>query len=250
MGYYINCIKQSDNLVLDVKELITDMNLRRRMSRVVRMGVSTALESLVDFDQYGKVDAIITATGLGCIADSEKFLANIITSQEKMLNPTPFIQSTFNTVGAQIALIRSLHCYNNTFSHRYTSFESALVDAIIRLDSGLASAILIGVFDEATPILSSIMSRMGLLKEKAVGEGAIFLVLTHQQQSCSVAVIEEVVFDPPMLEGAISVSQATETIWSGSVAEVIANLVSTRTDGWIHNDMGGKNNSLIQLRCL
>lgn len=250
MGYYINCIKQSDNLVLNVKELITDMNLRRRMSRVVRMGVSTALESLVDFDQYGKVDAIITATGLGCIADSEKFLANIITSQEKMLNPTPFIQSTFNTVGAQIALIRSLHCYNNTFSHRYTSLESALVDAIIRLDCGLARAVLVGVFDEATPTLVSLMSRMGLLKEKAVGEGAIFFALTHQQLSCSVAVIEEVVFDPPMLEGAISVSQATETIWSGSVAEVIANLVSTRTDGWIHNDMGGKNNSLIKLRCL
>ncbi|MGV8829294.1 MAG: beta-ketoacyl synthase chain length factor [Breznakibacter sp.] len=250
MGYYINCIKQSDNLVLDVKELITDMNLRRRMSRVVCMGVSTALESLVDFDQYGKVDAIITATGLGCIADSEKFLANIITSQERMLNPTPFIQSTFNTVGAQIALIRSLHCYNNTFSHRYTSLESALVDAIIRLDSGLARAVLVGVFDEATPTFVSIMSRMGLLKEKAVGEGAIFFVLTHQQLSCSVAVIEEVVFDPPMLEGAISVSQATETIWSGSVAEVIANLVSTRTDGWIHNDVGGKNNSLIKLRCL
>ncbi len=250
MGYYINCIKQSDNLVLDVKELITDMNLRRRMSRVVRMGVSTALESLVDFDQYGKVDAIITATGLGCIADSEKFLANIITSQERMLNPTPFIQSTFNTVGAQIALIRSMHCYNNTFSHRYTSLESALVDAIIRLDRGLARSVLVGVFDEATPTLVSIMSRMGLLKDKSVGEGAIFFVLTHQQLSCSEAVIEEVVFDPLMFEGAISVSQATETIWSGSVAEVIANLVSTRTDGWIHNDMGGKNNSLIQLRCL
>lgn len=250
MGYYINCIKQSDNLVLDVKELITDMNLRRRMSRVVRMGVSTALESLADFDQYGEVDAIITATGLGCISDSEKFLANIITSQEKMLNPTPFIQSTFNTVGAQIALIRSLHCYNNTFSHRYTSFECALVDAIIRLDSGLASAVLIGVLDEATPTLVSIMGRMGLLKEKAVGEGAIFFVLTPQQLICSVAVVEEVVFDPPMLDGAISVSQTTETFWSGSVAELIANLVSTRTDGWIHNDMGGKTNSLIKLRCL
>lgn len=50
------------------------------------------------------VDAIITGTGLGCIEDSEKFLKSILDNKEEFLTPTSFIQSTHNTVGAQIAL--------------------------------------------------------------------------------------------------------------------------------------------------
>lgn len=53
----------------------------------------------------GKVDAIITATGLGCLADTEKFMNALMDNREQMLNPTAFIQSTFNTVGAQLALL-------------------------------------------------------------------------------------------------------------------------------------------------
>ena len=50
---------------MDVKTLIPDMNMRRRMSRVVKMGVTTALETLHAFDKFGTIDAIVTATHLG-----------------------------------------------------------------------------------------------------------------------------------------------------------------------------------------
>ena len=67
-----------------------------------------------------------------------------------MLNPTPFIQSTFNTVGAQIALLRGLHCYNTTYANRWTSFENALTDAALRIGAGLSRAVLVGAFDDDT----------------------------------------------------------------------------------------------------
>ena len=134
MAYYINSIFTFDRVATDIKELIPDMNMRRRMSRFVKMGVSTAIESLNDFDD--NIDAIITSTPLGCIADSEKFLNAIIENNEQMLNPTPFIQSTFNTVGAQIGLITKNNCYNMTYSHLDISFESAVLDAVLRIDLG------------------------------------------------------------------------------------------------------------------
>ena len=168
--------------------------MRRRMSRVVKMGVTTALETLHAFDNFGTIDAIVTATHLGCIADSEKFLANSITNQEQMLNPTPFIQSTFNTVGAQIALIRGLHIYNNTFSHRYLSFESALLDAMLQLDCFGATAVLVEVFDELTPTVETILTSMGMLKKRTEGEGAIAFILTSAKLPCSVAQITELAF--------------------------------------------------------
>ena len=103
---------------------------------MVKSGVAAGIESLLEFGARAPIDAIITATGLGCIADSEKFLDGLIAGDETMLNPTPFIQSTFNTVGAQIALLRGLHCYNTTYAHRWTSFENALTDAALRIGAG------------------------------------------------------------------------------------------------------------------
>ena len=81
----------------DYKEMITNANLRRRMSRMIKMGVACGLECLKDIPSE-KVDAIITATGLGCLADTEKFMNALMDNREQMLNPTAFIQSTFNTV--------------------------------------------------------------------------------------------------------------------------------------------------------
>lgn len=249
MKYYLNCLKQSGALERDIKELIPDMNMRRRMSRVVKMGVTTAVESLSEFDVYGQVDAIVTATGLGCIADSEKFLSNLLDSDERMLNPTPFIQSTFNTVGAQIALIRSLHCYNNTFTHRYTGFESALLEAMMCLDGGRAKAVLVGVFDESTPTVEIILKRLKALGDKKLGEGAVFFVLTIEKLECSVAEIE-LSLNAAHREDVVMVSKASDSVWSGAVAEVIANMVNQHTDCVVMNDLGGEIHSTMKIECL
>ena len=109
------------------KETIAEAGLRRRMSRIVKMGVSAGLACANG--AYG-VDAIITATGLGCLADTEKFLDSVVRNDESLLNPTAFIQSTFNTIGAQIALILKNSSYNVTYAHRGFSFESALCCAL------------------------------------------------------------------------------------------------------------------------
>ena len=116
----------------DYKEMITNANLRRRMSRMIKMGVACGLECLKDIPSE-KVDAIITATGLGCLADTEKFMNALMDNREQMLNPTAFIQSTFNTVGAQLALLLKIHAYNVTYVHRGLSFESALIDGIMSI---------------------------------------------------------------------------------------------------------------------
>ena len=156
MKLYVNCITSGAGLRRDIKELIPEMNLRRRMSRVVKSGVAAGIESLLEFGDRAAVEAVVTATGLGCIADSEKFLDSLIANEERMLNPTPFIQSTFNTVGAQIALLRGLHCYNTTYANRWTSFENALTDAALRIGAGLSRAVLVGAGkaparDESSP---------------------------------------------------------------------------------------------------
>lgn len=174
MRCFINRIKTDHDVVTDIKQLIPDAGLRRRMSRVIKNAVTTAVECLDGVENIDTLDAIITATGWGCLADSEKFLRNVIAYKEQMLNPTPFIQSTFNTVGGQIALLRHNHCYNVTYVNRSHSFEDALLDAMMRIADDESKNVLIGAFDEQTPSQHRIMERMGAFRSINDGEGAVF----------------------------------------------------------------------------
>lgn len=174
----------------DYKEMITNANLRRRMSRMIKMGVACGLECLKDIPSE-KVDAIITATGLGCLADTEKFMNALMDNREQMLNPTAFIQSTFNTVGAQIALLLKIHAYNVTYVHRGLSFESALIDGIISIAEG-KQHVLAGAMDEITPTSHIIQQRLGLLKGTTAGEGAQFFLLSAQKEEQTFAELKGV----------------------------------------------------------
>ncbi|HTH56368.1 MAG TPA: beta-ketoacyl synthase chain length factor [Cyclobacteriaceae bacterium] len=148
----------------------------RRMSKIIRTGVAAAALALKEAG-IEKPDAIVTGTGLGCITDTTQFLTRLIQNKEEALNPTPFIQSTHNTVASQIALLLQCFGYNQTYSQRGFSFENALHDAMMLLEEKSAQNVLIGGIDEVTDVTVKIFDRFGF--SKAVhGEGAAFFVLS------------------------------------------------------------------------
>ncbi|HNW74245.1 MAG TPA: beta-ketoacyl synthase N-terminal-like domain-containing protein [Bacteroidales bacterium] len=164
----------------------------RRMGRVIKMGVTAAKLCLRDAAHVTGFtsgpecpeiipEAIITGTGMGCMEDTEKFLATMIRNNEEFLTPTSFIQSTHNTVAGQIALLLKCHGYNFTYVHRGFSFENALLDAMVQLRSGSVSNVLAGGSDELTPAYFSITSRLGHWKRKPVGNDR--LLEDHQRGS-------------------------------------------------------------------
>ncbi len=184
----------------DYKEFI-DPKLIRRMSRIIKMGVASASQCLKDAD-VGNPDAIITGTAYGCLEDTGVFLTKLVEQKEELLTPTAFIQSTHNTVAAQIALMLHCHNYNNTFVHRGFSFESGLLDALMMLKDNEASNVLVGGVDEITNDSQKILSRFGLYKREQVtndtllslktkgtiaGEGAAFFLLSNQHNENNLA---------------------------------------------------------------
>jgi 3-oxoacyl-[acyl-carrier-protein] synthase II len=142
----------------------------RRMSRIVKMGVAAAFQCLREAE-VAVPDAIVTGTAYGCLGDTDIFLSRLIEQQEEALSPTAFIQSTHNTVGAQIALMLQCTGYNNTFVHRGFSFESALLDAVMLLQEGAAKTVLTGGLDEITDASHAILERFGLYRQPAAGIG-------------------------------------------------------------------------------
>ena len=194
MKCYINRVVTNAEVATDIKLLIPDAGVRRRMSRVIKSAVTTAVECMAGVENIDSLDAVITATGWGCLADSERFLRNIIVDKEQLLNPTPFIQSTFNTVGGQSALLRHNHCYNVTYVNRSHSFEDALLDAMMRMADGESENVLVGAFDEQTPSQHRIMERMGVFRRYNDGEGAMFAHITAAQIPTSVAQVTKIDF--------------------------------------------------------
>ncbi len=183
-----------------------DPKLIRRMSRIIKMGVAAAMECLHEAGVQNP-DAIITGTAYGCLADTESFLTKMVENKEELLTPTAFIQSTHNTVAAQVALMIKCHNYNNTIVHRGFSFENALLDAVSLIQEGDASVALVGGVDEITGTSHDILSRFGLYRNNPVynldifkspargtinGEGAAFFCLSGQASGSDYAKIDAI----------------------------------------------------------
>lgn len=196
-GPALKCVEPNYN------DILPKGKLPRRLSRSLKIGVTSAALALEDAG-INEPDAIITGTGRGMLADTDKFLTTMIDNQEKFLNPTAFIQSTHNTIGAHIAVMLKCNKFNFTYVHGSLSFENALLNAILMLQENPNNNILTGGVDEITDQHCQIKSVNHKFKKEPVdhlklldyesegtvpGEGSIFFTLNAKKDDNSYASI-------------------------------------------------------------
>jgi 3-oxoacyl-(acyl-carrier-protein) synthase len=235
----------------DYKQYIDPKQIRR-MSHVIKMGVAAAKECLA-MGNTEMPGAIITGTAFGCMEDTITFLTRIVEEHEELLPPTAFIQSTHNTVAAQIALMLKCHNYNNTFVHKGMSFESALFDAIMLLKEQEADNILVGGTEEMVDTSFIVLTRLGLYKRFPVsnlalfgteskgtlgGEGAAFFLLTDKPSTDNLAELTAVktLYNPESIEVSIEAFLKDSSV---DIADI--DLVITGKNGDTTNDKIYKN---------
>jgi hypothetical protein len=202
-------VNENDNVLsIEVpiyKDFISPVAIRR-MAKGVKNGIVASALAMKEA-KAENFDAIITGTGMGCIDDSDKFLKAILDNNEEFLTPTSFVQSTHNTVGAQIALGLQCKAYNFTYVNGSISFESALFDAKMKIDEGEASTILIGGIDEMNEYTAKLFELAGFIKSEdkkpykllestsegvVYGEGATFFVLEDKKQDSTYAEVLDI----------------------------------------------------------
>ncbi len=235
----------------DFKEYI-DPKLIRRMSHVVKRGVAAAQECL----NTAKVEmpgSVITGTALGCLEDTVTFITRMVEQNEELLPPTAFIQSTHNTVAAQIALMLQCHEYNNTFVHKGISFESALFDAIMLLKEQEADNILVGGTEEMVDTSFKVLTRLGLYRRWPVsnmelfateskgtmgGEGSAFFLLTDKLSPDNLAELKGIktLYKPANIEESIKAFLQENSLNIDDIG-----LVITGRNGDLRNDAVYKN---------
>ncbi len=165
----------------DYKPAIPPMALRR-MSKITRMSLMCAHTLMAG--QSAAPEGIIVATGLGNLADTEKFLEAVYSADSGLISPTAFTQSSHNTLSGQIALATQNHGYNMTHVQGMLSFEQALVDACMQLSLGMKS-VLLGAADEHIPLLDELAEAGGFGGPfvRSLGEGASFFRMDRVQTS-------------------------------------------------------------------
>ena len=146
--------------LVEIKNYVKPLEARR-MGKIMK---SSLLSSLKALEQAGieRPDAIITATAWGCLEYSERLLEQLRDEGEVLLKPTYFMQSTHNTIGSNIAIRLNCHGYNVTYTHGDQSLDWALRDAHLLLQSGRCHSVLVGLHDEMTPLLRSLLERQGV----------------------------------------------------------------------------------------
>jgi 3-oxoacyl-(acyl-carrier-protein) synthase len=131
------------------------------MGKIMKSSLLSSLKAL-EIAGIDTPDAIITATAWGCLDYSERLLKQLQEEGEALLKPTYFMQSTHNTIGSNIAIRLKCHGYNVTYTHGEKSLDWAIRDAKLLIQSGKYKTVLVGVHDEVTPMMRSLMERLGI----------------------------------------------------------------------------------------
>jgi 3-oxoacyl-[acyl-carrier-protein] synthase II len=210
-GDWLKCVEPDYDKILEPSQI-------RRLSRILKMGIATSAGAVKNADNP-QIDAIITGTGFGCLEDTARFLLKMVDPDDRGMNPTSFIQATYNTVSSLIALSLKNNCYNNTFVHSGFSFESALDDAIMLLKAGEAENVLVGGIDELITEVYDLLKRLQVARTRTTkkelsqrpaktyrfGEGSSFFVLSDKPSAkCPVEITNFSILYKPERERIIS----------------------------------------------
>ena len=153
----------------------------RRMGKLLKRALITSL-SAMQKSEVEHPDAVITGTGLGCIENTEILLTHLFEVGEENCKPTPFMQSTHNTISSLVSIHTHSHGYNATYAHKDTSFDCALEDAWMQMQLGNIKTALVDGQDEMTPNYFSMLCKTGHLgnPSQIAGETAVSIMLSAE----------------------------------------------------------------------
>lgn len=136
------------------------LKVLRRMGHTIKMTLAAGSAII----ENHKIEAIVIGTAHGGVQDSIKFLNQIVQYEEGTLTPTNFVQSTPNAIAGSLAQTSKCYGYNNTHTNGGLSFEGALFDAKLLIDTNECNNLLLGAVEEVSTFNSNIERLEGQFK--------------------------------------------------------------------------------------
>lgn len=182
--------KFSELIKPDFKDVIASSKLRR-LGVLLRISVISGISAIKDA-RWEETEAIIIGTGLGCTEDTYKFLHGFVSEDRpSALSPTPFIQSTHNTIGGLLSLLTVNHGYNMTHSQNALSFEHAMIDAISLIKTGIGK-VLVGAADETIDEQKGIAEVINIQSDYLTTASSFFALESAKQSNVYIEACEAI----------------------------------------------------------
>ncbi len=167
----------------------------RRMDRASRFGLYAAYAATDELVRP-ELDGIVMGIGQSFSGSDAKMLRTLKQHDEGMSNPTTFMNSLLSTAGGHVALQFGCSGYNNTFTQRGFTFESALLDVVGRLAENPGEQYLVTGVDsycDDYPLLADTYGHVSAAMKirRQVGEGAAAFVVTARPHPDDLAYIEK-----------------------------------------------------------
>jgi 3-oxoacyl-(acyl-carrier-protein) synthase len=128
----------------------------RKLGRAQKMVLLAAHKALEEFPFSPSAQdqaAVCLGTGFGELGETLLFLENLVRLEEREPKPTRFVNSVHNSLASQVAINFGLKGENHTLTQGPISFELALWQAAVLLQTGRARHVLVCGVDELTPFL-------------------------------------------------------------------------------------------------
>ena len=169
----------------------------RKLGRAQKMVLLAAHEALEEFPLPSSAQdqaAVCLGTGFGELGETLLFLENLVRLEEREPKPTRFANSVHNSLASRVAINFGLKGENHTITQGPISFELALWQAAVLLQTGRAHHVLVCGVDELPPFLGFVgvefgfwakeetpdlqeIERLGNRHQPCPGEGAAAFVL-------------------------------------------------------------------------
>lgn len=143
----------------------------RRMSKLVRIGAGAALPLL---KQPATIDGIIIGTANAGMEDCINFLKQIVDYNEGLLSPAGFVQSTPNTLAAQLGIMSGNKGYNITHVHLGLAFENSVIDAGMMIKDRPGNNYLLGAADDIASYNYTLNLLAGWYKNQSFAAGGLY----------------------------------------------------------------------------
>ncbi len=137
---------------IEISSILKDVSplKKRKWARLQQIGLQCAANALEGLNMNCGMEktAVCVGTGLGMVSETARFVESTIAHNEAEPLPTAFTNSVHNAVSSLISLKFGFKALNSAVTAKEISFECALWQAWGEINSGAASAAVIGSFDE------------------------------------------------------------------------------------------------------
>lgn len=146
----------------------------RRLGKMMKASMLASLRALREAGVECP-DAIVASSTFGQLENGVKLMQELVESDEESCSPTLFMQSTYNTVAASLAIHTRCHGYNITYSEPRHDIARALRDARLLIERGEARTVLVEQHDERADLPGWLLRQSGVGNAPEVKATAIVL---------------------------------------------------------------------------